>query len=248
MKWRTCTTLILLSAAAAAWSDEGDKDPRTGEARDILSKAAAAMKEVKRVGYRAEYFGTEWVVEYVPKVQGEVVVGQQSKYDIVEFFCRVTIQPHDSEESFEYTAGCDGDSYFIIDPKTRKAHKDIDPAVLGSQGRNLQRAVLQAFAEPEPLKDQMEAEKIELDGSETIDGHDCHKILIEDGEGPKTALFVSKRDFLPRRIVRTYTNPQGEPGSTQLTLMSLVTNPKEPQDPFELHLPDGYTLTDDFAP
>ncbi len=234
--------------SVGARGEDGEKKTDSDEARAVLKKCAEAIKKLDRVAYRAEYLGTEWVANFVPEIEGKVVVGKRSKYDIVEFFCHADVRPRGSEESFEYTAGCDGDSYFLIDPKTKMAHKDIDPAVLGSQGRNLQRPVFEAFADEEPFKEELGAENIGLGEGETIDGHECHEIVIEGSEPPKVTLFISMRDHLPRRVLRTYENPEGEPGSTRLTLTSVVADPAEPKDPFKVQVPEGYTLTDEFAP
>jgi outer membrane lipoprotein-sorting protein len=59
---------------------------------------------------------------------------------------------------------------------------------------------------------------------------------------------LAKKDFLPRRVERTFPTQGGEMGGRQTTLSDLVVNPALEKDAFKLKLPEGFTKTDDFAP
>jgi hypothetical protein len=64
----------------------------------------------------------------------------------------------------------------------------------------------------------------------------------------RTVWFFSKRDLLPRRRVQHFSIPGQGRGSIQVDIQQLRVDP--PRDPalFELRLPEGYELVDDFAP
>jgi len=234
--------------ATAACLTVADESASANQGRQILEQSAAAIKKLDRIAYDVEYHGTAWVVEHVPAIQGRVVVGKQSKHEITEFFCDVTLKSQDSEQALKITAGSDGDQFFLIDPETKKAHLDMDPAVLGSQGRNVQRVVLDVLAAEKPYAEDLEAETITHEGTESIDGHDCHKIRVVRESPPEMIYFLSKSDLLPRRVVRQFKGRDGEPGTTELTLAKLTPNPNEPKNPFKLQVPEGFQKTDDFAP
>lgn len=244
------------------------------EAREILKKANAATKLVKRISYHAQFTGTGWVIKFVADVRGTTVMDGRSEWDIDRFRSKVKLRKprkDDSDESTDgskeksktedpwssevqaYTAGSDGDVYFLIDPAAKMAYEDMDPAVLGSNGRNIQRLVLPQFSAEEPFKKELEAESVELIGTESVAGEDCYRLTIKTCETSPAAVdwYFSKKDWLPRKVVRIYNNrkdPEGEPGTTELTISRLVLNPKLSKNPFKLVVPPGFTKTDDFAP
>ncbi len=156
-----------------------------------------------------------------------------------------------SSDEVELTAGSDGNVYFLIDPKSKMAYEDMDPAVIGKHERNVQRVLMPGFGAQEPFKDELEADSIELKGTAEIGDEPCHEIYVDAKEPPDLIWYLSKKDLLPRRLVRVYPNqrdPEGEDGTTQLTISNLELNPRPEHDPFKLRVPEGFTKTDDFAP
>ncbi|MGD2111055.1 MAG: DUF2092 domain-containing protein, partial [Phycisphaerae bacterium] len=161
------------------------------------------------------------------------------------------IKKYGSEELIEVTAGSDGDVYFLVDPKTKMAHEDMDVAVLGTNARNIQRPVMGEFADAKPFHDILEpdgdAPTIELKGTTKIADHDCYEVLVKGKSPPEFQWFISKTDFLPRKVVRTY-EQEGEKGTTELAISDLKINPKLDKDAFKVDVPPGFTKTDEFAP
>jgi outer membrane lipoprotein-sorting protein len=239
----TATGLVCCTAALG---QEPDRQP--GEVKAILKQAAEAMKQAKTVGYDAEYHGTEWAVNVVPAVTGRAVVGPRAEHDIDRFSCEVTIQASGSEEKSRYTAGCNGTEFYLLDQQKKTAYQDMDQAVLGSEGRNIMRVLLRDFAEPDPFADVLESGSAEMKPDAEVAGEACVVVFVKPKEGPETTWYFSKKDHLPRRVVRHYENREGEPGTTELTLTNLVVNPSFVRSPFELIVPDGYEKTDEFAP
>ena len=246
---RMASILGVLLLAYPALADDKDKTgAELTKGREILKKAGEAVKKVKLVSYKADYQGTKWVTQYVPAVTGTAILGEQSKWEIPSFFCKVKLQKYGSEETKEFTAGSDGDLYFVIDPSTKMAHEDMDEAVLGSENRNIQRVLMREFSQPESFAELLEAESIELKGTVKIGDEECYEVNVKTERPPELLWYFSKRDSLPRKVVRIYKNPEGEEGTTELTVFDLAVNPKLDKDPFKLVVPPGYTKTDEFAP
>jgi outer membrane lipoprotein-sorting protein len=249
-----CVTGVLLSlfvVSGAVAQDTGTQSGEPTDGREILKKAAEAAKNVKLVGYEAEYSSTGWVKPYVADVKGKVVVGEQSKWELDRFLCEVTLKPPGSEESHQFSAGSNGDLFFLVDSKTKTVYADIDSAVLGSQGRHIMRVLLRQFGAPDPFKEELEAKSIELKGTETVHGEECYHVFVKPEAPPEQDWFFSKRDLLPRKVIRSYLNqqdPKAEKGTTQLTITDLEANLRVAVDPFKVKVPKGYTKTDEFAP
>ena len=241
------TGAVADQAAEPAKTTEEGKGP-SGDAMAVLKKAEEALKKVKLARYKAQYKGTAWVTAYVPSIEGSAIVGELSKYDIVRFRSDVKITPTESNEVTELSAGSDGDLFYLIDPKAKIVYADIDEAVLGTHSRNARRILLQSFVDKEPLADDLKAKTVELKEAVDIGGEPCHQVLVTRSETQEVVWFISKKDFLPRRVDRLYKNPQGEVGSTELVLTDLIVKSTPDMELFKLNVPPGFTKTDEFAP
>ena len=252
---RTMLAILCLGVAAStnaaqtspAAGESGDKKAELNEGRKILQKTAAALEKVKQVRYQAQYQGTGWVKQYVADVEGTAMLGEPSEYDIARFRCEVKLTPPKSEETVELTAGCDGNLFYLIDPKAKTAYVDMDDAVLGTQARNVQRVLIREFVAKEPLADDLKVEKVDLKGTTKVGDEDCHQVEVTQSEERKVVWFVSIKDSLPRRVDRVYTR-EGEVGTTQLVLTNLAAETQLRPAPFKVIVPEGYTQTDEFAP
>ena len=238
----------VLMAAIGAGSAAAIQDAPS--AKEVLTRSAEALKNSKLVKYEATFEATGWAKRFAPEITGMAVVGQRSKWDLDEFYCEVKMKKGESEEVLEYKAGCDGDTYYLLDAKTKKVHVDMDVAVMGSQNQDIMRVVLGEFAQAEPFKDFLAVEGAEVVGSETVDGHECFQVKDPSGRG-QPVWSISKKDYLPRRIKRSYPpreDSNGEGATTQLTLTHLTVDPKLERNYFRPQVPEGFTKTDEFAP
>lgn len=246
------TRLIMLTflgfcAALALAEDPPKPAAPSPEALEFARKTADALSKAKVVIYKAAYTPTGWVAQRVPSVEGTATVGDQSKHKIDAFVVDVKIRKTGSEEVVEMKGGSDGNDHFLIDPKAKTCYKDLDPAVLGAQGRNLQRIVLRDFADPEPLADIIKSGEIELRGEVSMGGEDCRELYMKHADTGAMVWAVSKKDFLPRKVTRLIKNDQGE-ATTELVISDLVVNPQFIRNPFEMVCPEGFKKTDEFAP
>lgn len=217
------------------------------DGKAVLNKMQDAARAAKTLRYEAEYLAEGWLTAFVPNLRGTAVVGKQSEHKVERFFADVVLKTGNSDEEIKLSAGCDGDKYFLIDSRTNKAYEDMDPAVLGRQGRNIRRVVLTDFGAADPFADELKTESIERKESTTLDGHECHVVECVQSKDRKTTWYISGKDWMPRKVVRTIVNDKGETGTITFTLSKLTVNPKLDADPFKLQLPEGYTKTDEFA-
>jgi hypothetical protein len=245
-------------------------DKPAGDAKDIFRASAKAIQDAKVISYTLKSEPTGWLEEFVPKSDAKVVVGENAAHDVPRYAIEATLvkrkPPEEGAdaakdstekkppvtETVSYKAGSDGNEYYLIDHKTKKAHHDMDAVVLGSDAQNIQRLILREFTDKEPYKAELEAEKVTLDGTETVDGVECDKVVAEmpKGRPHKSIWHIARKDRLPRRVQRFYTGRQEGQGEayTLTNLTAVQADPKSPTDPFKLAVPEGYTKTDEFAP
>lgn len=240
-------TMICGCVTVALAEEPPKKAGPSPEALEFAKKTADALLAAKTVVYKANYKPSGWVAKEVPAVEGSATVGDQSKNKIDAFVVNVKIHKTDSEDVVELSAGSDGNEYFLIDAKAKTCYKDMDPAVLGAQGRNLQRIVLRDFAAPEPLANVIKSGEIELRGDVKVGDEDCRELYMKHRDTGTAVWAVSKKDFLPRKVTRMIKNDQGE-ATTELLISDLVVNPQFIRNPFDMVCPEGFKKTDEFAP
>lgn len=245
---------VLLAGVTSvlAYQDAPKDGASSGVTRDavaVLKKAASALSKVKVAHYTATYSAEGWATSRVPAVTGTVVVGPKAEYDVDRFRCDVRLTPYDSKETLSYLAGCDGDVYFLSDPKSKTVYADMDPAVLGSRARDVQRVLMRRFSLAKDwMKEELEAKSGALGAEATIGGELCHRVDVKISDQERRAWFFSKSDLLPRRVDRYYMNDEGEEGLTRLVMTNLKAQTTLDLSPFKFEVPPGFKKTDDFAP
>jgi len=252
MKRVICIMLGLFLMSGTTAAQEKQEKKKTGELTDpveILKKVDAAAKAVKAVKYDVTYEQTggpgegmklKASITHVGYVDG----GPEKGFVEVEY-----TQP-DSKEVRKLTSGTDGEMFYVIDHKAKKAYEDIDPAVVGSFRRTLLTGVMFEFIHPTPFSDEIKGKEQKLKGSKKINGEDCYEISVVYAveQAPKAVWCFSKKDFLPRQRIDSYSSPGRGTMTMTKTISKLTVDPKLGKDAFKLKLPKGYTKTDDFAP
>lgn len=251
MKQAAMTGVLLVLAPCVLAQTSEKSGGKSEEAMAVVKKAAAGLTQVKTVRYKADYIGTKWIAKLVPKVTGVATIGSRSKYNVDPFFAEVTITrkgEDGTETSAQYKAGSDGDAYFLIDDAAKTVYEDMDPLVLGSNSRDIRRVLVPEFADPKPFDSVKDAKSVRLLEPASVDGVSCHVVSVESDLPPVVTYYFSDKDYLPRRIVRTYQNDDGEEATTELTLHDVTPNPSFVRSPFKPVVPAGFKKTDDFAP
>ncbi len=249
--FRSISLVLVLCMAAASSGEqpaEVSSDAKVNQAQEILQKAAAAMHEVKFARYAGTYKGTDWVKQYVPDVQGTAIIGEPSRLEVERFQCDAKVIPIGGDKAVHIVAGCDGETYYVIDGDNKKVYADIDPAVMGSRERDPRPMLFKEFIAEKPLEKELEAENLKIEDDISCGGELCWQIRIVVSESRETLLCIAKSDFLPRKVTRIYRNGQGVEGTTELVLDHLRVEKKGDSAAFKLVVPQGFTQTDDFAP
>ncbi len=238
---------LLLSATAA--QDAAKNGVEQSEGLEILKKADAAVKKLKLVQYSATARALGAEEGRSPTTEGKAVLSGWENRGPAKYRYEVKVKQPGSDEITEYTAGCDGDNTYLIDPAKKIAYVDMDPAVLGSAARTVRAISVGKLVDPDGFADELKAEKIELKGTTTVDNVECFELHITyDGRGGEGTYAIAKSDFIPRRIIRLFQRPDGEKRGREVVLTNVKINPNVDKDPFALAVPEGFTKTDDFAP
>ena len=242
------SSIVLCLCLSTRAEEPGKKDGELTDAKAILQRVAEALKKTPMVSYRAEYKVTGWATAFVPNMEGPVVIGKQSELKIQRYHCQLKVQKDGSSDVREFTAGSDGENFFVIDPKTKTAHQDIDPGVLGANGWAISQIMIPEFGAPDALDKLLKTAQVEIKGTKIIGEEDCLEIRIQADDPQDAVWTVSKKDFLPRRISAVFKNGAGVESTADLILHDFKVNPTFAKSPFELVVPEGYKKTDDFAP
>jgi hypothetical protein len=232
-----------------------EKAATAGDPLDILRKVDAAAKALNAVRYDVVVETTGAAEAIAGKTKASITATGAapagSGQPLPErFVIEAEITLPEKKETRRITGGSDGEVFYIIHHDEKKAYVDIDPAVLGSAGRELARAMMIEFLHPTPFDDEINGRSRELLGSKMIGDEDCYEIHVvyASEQAPEAVWYFSKRDFLPRCRVDKFTLPDGRKGAIKKTITRLEVEPKLDGDAFVLKLPEGYTKTDEFAP
>lgn len=223
-------------------------DPKHKEAVEVLKKVDEATKALKIVSYNSSFQGIGWLSTRSPKMEGKVVAAGKWENEPGKFRVEAKVTVPDSAESRSFTAGNTGEEFYLIDPEKKLVYADLDPAVMGSDGRLAFNLIMREFNHPTPFSDEVNSEKAEITGSETIGDQDCYVINVVYRPKLEATWYFSKKDYLPRRVDRIVVSPTDERGAQQLTVTHLVTEVKNADAAFKLTVPEGYEKTDEFAP
>ena len=244
-KFRVTVTLMILlgSNVMIARAQTELKDPV-----EILKKADAACKENKAVSYEASFKGLGVDENRAPTATGTVILSGTKNQEPAKFRVTAKIQKPGSSDILEITATSDEDKFALLDVQAKKVYEDIDSQVFGSYRNGIRALTMRELILAEAYADEIKGEKQELKEPAKIKDEDCYQVYVKYGPNQEANWFFSKKDFLPRKVERNFTNRSGEKGGSELTIFNLNTAPKMDASTFKLIVPEGFTKTDDFAP
>lgn len=237
----------VLAEDTTGGTDEGAKKA-DNQAREIIEKAGQALKDLHGISYAAEVTVSGWVDRFITSSRGTVLLTRESGEAGEKYRLEIEVPDGESSAIHKLTSGCDGELFYLIDAEKKTVYADMDPEVIGQAGKLFRGIMLSSFSEENPFKRELEAETIELRGTSTVDGEECHQVFVKNGPRRESILHISKKDFIIRGTDRTFINPEGESSTAKLVLTRVVANPGFANDPFRLTVPDGFARTDEFAP
>jgi len=249
MKRRISMIVCVWVASTVAYGQDKPSGD-TNEAVEILKKVDAAAKAVKAVKYKATFKGTGAAESQAPSMEGTAVFTGLKGNAPEKYRLDATIKRPGSSDTQKVTVISDGEEFALIDHTAKKAYVDIDPAVLGSTGQTLVRAIVVVeFVHATPFSDELNGDKQEVTGNKKIGGVDCYEIDVTYAGGRGRSIWhFSKEDFLPRGRNVMFKTPDGKDGGRQYFVSDLEIDPKLDKDTFKINVPDGYETVDDFAP
>ena len=234
---------------AAEATEQVAEATEDSEAVQLLKKVDAAAKAVQGVRYKGKAVPSGIATDFISPAEGEGVMFGWTGRGPEKFYGTVKTTRRGSGEALELTGGGDGETYYLIDHTAKKAYQDMDPDVMGSGGQALASIGMAELVHSNPFDDEINAESAELQGKETVEGVECHKVHVVYGGGRgESTWFFSTEDLLPRRRVRHFIIPQQGEGSLEITITDLEVDPKVEPETFKMKLPKGYEQVDDFAP
>jgi hypothetical protein len=233
-----------------AWAQE-KKEAAAGEmtdATEILKKADEASKAVKSARYEAVFEGISDSATRVPKVEGKAILDGEQNDAPKRWLFEVKVTTPDSADVKQLMGGSDGENFFMFDVAAKKAYQDIDPAVLGSNGRTIRAIQMTEYIHSKPFSDEINGEKKELKGTVDVAGEKCYQIEVKYAGTPQVATwYFSTKDFLPRRVERS--QQRGDQRlDTRLTVTKLEVDSKLDDKTFKPEVPAGFEKINDFAP
>ena len=216
---------------------------------EILRKADEAAKAVKSVKYKVSYKGGGAAGAQAPTIEGTVLMDGWFESAPDKFVCEANIKQPGSSEVRAITAGSDTRTFYVIDHQAKVAYVDVFPQVIGTIGRPVLSLRMVEFLHPNPFRDEINGREQQLRGSKKIGGEDCYEVYVVYSNRLQQAIwYISKKDYLPRSVIRRQPGPSGERLEEQWTLTDVVVDPQAGKEPFKLRLPAGYTRTNDPAP
>lgn len=222
---------------------------RDPAALEVLKKADTATKAVTAVHYSATATPTGVAVNFAAAAEGESWMEGWAGRFPAKFLARLKTKKPGSDETVEFTAGGNGEQYFLLDHAAKKAYVDMDPNVFGTAGRAIFGFTMVEFVHDAPFDDELNAETVELLEDKEVAGEPCYQVRVVYGGGQGESVWLfAKKDHLPRGRVQRFTIPGQGDGAMERTLSALQIDPKMDPALFVFKLPAGYQQINDFAP
>ena len=256
MKRTVCVLLgwALLAGGVAQGQEKRDLPKKTpdekNEAVQILRQADEAIKAVKLVKYKGSFEVIGWEKGQIPSLEGTAIIGGGFDRYFEKFRLDLKVREGESSEVEEFVVGGNGDKFFLLDPQKNIAYENTKPTVVGYANAWVSSLCMAEFVHPTPFDDEINAEKVELKGTEKVGDEECYVIHVvySEARGMETDWYFSKKDLLPRRADRITVHKIRGKSVKKLVITDLIVDPKIDKDTFELALPEGFEKTDKSAP
>ncbi|MGD8375183.1 MAG: TlpA disulfide reductase family protein [Acidobacteriota bacterium] len=211
----------------------GCQPPRE-EPRALLRAAQAALRQADQVTYEFDLRPTGAETERLAPMRGRVSL-QRLDLSGAAFLARfdAEVRPADGR-AYRLRGVKMRDRVELLDTRRRRLlHASVysgGPSLVS----RMEPGFLYAFYDPESLDGEIEAEEVDLDGSETIGGEDCDWVRVRYADDEEDSRWcLARSDALPRAL--EWISPEGE---SSLRLSSVTVGGPLRFDPLEL--PEGF--------
>ncbi|MFQ5423733.1 MAG: TlpA family protein disulfide reductase [Phycisphaerae bacterium] len=220
---------------------------------DLLAKADAATKAVKKVSYRAEIATSGRRAEGFPKVRGKVVAKPARKRGLIGRLFRngpalprlsieAEVTPRGSDEPRRVRVATDERRVTRIDDtdKTYTQAKMPDATRLLGAAYSL---YLLEFLHEAPFSDELNGKSATYEGTRKIGGVDCDVVHVVYNVlgSQESRWYFGRDDHLPRRVDRI---GAGRRGDFSIIITELDPDPDFDDDVFSPERPAGYKKTE----
>lgn len=226
----------------------------TDEPKDpivILRRAAEAAKAGAVIQYKTSVqpFGTTKPVP--PRLEGTVLFSGWKDKDPEKFRYDITILPMEASGGSKITIGSDGTVFYVIDHDQKKVYSGLSFNVFGGFTNAYASFPITELVRAKPFEFEINSGGVSLVGGKKVGTEDCYEIDVKYGAKVTQDLalwFISKKDYLPRRLDKVNIRGDGKRLGRQVMLSDIVINPPLPADAFALKIPAGYQKLEQPAP
>ena len=242
---------VLLLFCGFVQNETQDQNPR-----EIMKKAAAAIKSLNAVIYDAAYTGHGSMGNF-PSYFGQVALERISTPYGPRALIAVRgsgFHPGEPDARF-YSRAYDGETVRWLDPDARQLLErkipshDLDNKswgeVTGHLGRAAASTVLWEFISEDPFTRALNSAILEYQGSTVVSDELCHIIYQEETDPTSKRKrmqqwYISVTDFLPRRH-ESLSNRDSRIGALVLNLSNVRKTGSIPPDTFKIVSPAGFS-------
>ncbi len=219
---------------------------------EILAKADAATKAVKKVSYRAEIATSGRRAERFPKVHGKLVATPARKRGLIgrlfgsgpalpRLSIEAEVTPPGSDETRRVRVATDGRRVIRIDDtdKTYTRAKMPDARPLLGMAYSL---YMIEFLHDAPFSDELNGKSVIYEGTRKIGGVDCDVVHVVYNVlgSQESRWYFGRDDQLPRRVDRIGARGRGD---FSIIITELDPAPDFDDDTFVPECPVGYKKT-----
>jgi thiol-disulfide isomerase/thioredoxin len=212
------------------------------EAMSIVILANDALKSVDAVSYTFRFYGQGFLETELNAASGTADLSNSSTPG--EYFIRVGIDSSWAAEGIPVpsTYALDGSRVYSLNERD----SIFSSALISDGGEDLlsfnSRMLMQEFVIDEPFSDEIHADPLVLEGTDTVSGTECDVLFVGYSGGVSSARwFLGTEDHLPRMVERHF-EYNGQPGSMILEVDNIEIVDSFEDNHFVLTPPDGFEL------
>jgi thiol-disulfide isomerase/thioredoxin len=212
----------------------------TPDAREIVTRADAALKAVKRVTYDASSSATGILARRIPVMSGTVTLESLPGATFPKLRVSAKIKLTDGVEPVPVEVANDG-RYVTIADFSQNVYIRRPIAEGGNILSNGVPLLIREFTTDRPLDAVLNAVELKHEGTAEVAGVECDIVhAVHAADGGEARWHIARTDHLPRRVERIMESQYG-PATLTISLTKLDTAPQISEEMFEVKSPEGFT-------